>query len=327
MKPTSVRLHQSKVNGSIEMTTKPTINRMDVLAEAHPRLPSHSVLSDYWALTKPEVNTLIAVATFAGFYLGYPGRLGSFPFWSLIHTLAGTLLVASGTATLNQYLERRFDAQMRRTARRPLAAGRLRPESALRFGILLSVTGEIYLAAAVNALASLLAAITLASYLFIYTPLKRKTPLCTLAGAFPGAMPPLIGWAAATGTLSLGAWVLYAMLFLWQFPHFMSIAWIYREDYARAGYLVLPRGERRGQFVALGSILPLLFLLFVSIAPSLLGRVGPLYGIAALVLASAFLYCGVQLVLHRSNAIAKRLLFASIIYLPLAFALMMVCKP
>lgn len=309
------------------MATKPTINGMEVPAGERPLPLSAVLLSDYWALTKPEVNTLIVVATFAGFYLGYPGPLGRFPFWLLIHTLAGTLLVASGTATLNQYLERRFDAQMRRTARRPLAAGRLRPESALRFGILLSVTGEIYLGAAVNALASLMAAVTLASYLFVYTPLKRKTPLCTLAGAFPGAMPPLIGWAAATGTLSLGAWVLYAMLFLWQFPHFMSIAWIYREDYARAGYLVLPRSERRGQFVALGSALPLLLLLLVSIAPTLLGRAGPLYATAALVLASAFLYCGVQLALHRSNVIAKRLLFGSIIYLPLAFALMMICKP
>jgi protoheme IX farnesyltransferase len=311
------------------MAPKPNTNGMDVPAGAHSRsrLRSAVVLSDYWALTKPEVNTLIAVATFAGFYLGYPGRFVTFPFWLLIHTLTGTLLVASGTATLNQYLERRFDAQMRRTARRPLAAGRLRPESALWFGILLSVTGGIYLAVAVNALTSLIAAVTLASYLFIYTPLKRKTPLCTLAGAFPGAMPPLIGWAAATGTLSLGAWILYAMLFLWQFPHFMSIAWIYREDYARAGYLVLPRDERKGQFVALGSVLPLLILLVVSIAPTLLGRAGPLYAITTLVLASAFLYCGIQLALHRSNAIAKRLLFASIIYIPSAFLVMMICKP
>jgi protoheme IX farnesyltransferase len=192
---------------------------------------------------------------------------------------------------------------------------------------LLSVTGGLYLAVVVNALASLMAAVTLASYLFIYTPLKRKTPLCTLAGAFPGAMPPLIGWAAATGTLSLGAWALYAMLFLWQFPHFMSIAWIYREDYARAGYLVLPAGARKGQFVALGSVLPPLLLLPVSIAPALLGRAGPLYAITALLAASAFLYCGVQLALHRSNAVAKRLLFASIIYVPLAFVLMMICKP
>ncbi len=311
------------------MATKSTITAMDVPAEPHPRLSSipAAVLSDYWALTKPEVNTLICVAAAAGFYLGYAGRLRDFPFWLLIHTLAGTLLVASGTATLNQYLERRFDAQMRRTARRPLAAERLKPETGLRFGILLSLTGGIYLAVGVNALSSLLAAITLASYLFIYTPLKRKTWLCTLAGAFPGAMPPLIGWAAATGRLSMGAWILYVMLFLWQFPHFMSVAWIYREDYARAGYLVLPRGERKSQFVAMGSVLPLLLLLPVCLAPTLLGRAGLLYAIAALLLASAFLYCGIQLALHRSNAVAKRLLFASILYLPIAFVLMMICKP
>jgi heme o synthase len=310
------------------MATKPAINGMNVHEGARLCLPFHSalVLSDYWALTKPEVNTLIAVATFAGFYLGYPGTLDSFPFWLLVQALTGTLLVASGTATLNQYLERQFDAQMRRTARRPVAARRLRPESALRFGILLSVTGVIYLALAVNALASVLATLTLASYLFIYTPLKRKTPLCTLAGAFPGAMPPLIGWAAATGTLSLGAWILYTMLFLWQFPHFMSIAWMYREDYARAGYLVLPRDERKGRFVAVGSVLPLLILLPVCVAPVSLSRVGPVYAIAALVLDSAFLYCGIQLALYRSNAVAKRLLFASILYLPSALTLMMICK-
>jgi protoheme IX farnesyltransferase len=285
------------------------------------------VLADYWALTKPEVNFLIVIATLAGFYLGWPRRSAGFPVLLLVHSLLGTLLVASGTGTLNQYLERRFDAQMRRTSRRPLAAARLRPEAGLRFGILLSVTGVIYLAMVVNTLASTLALLTLLSYLFVYTPLKRKTPLCTLVGALPGAMPPLIGWAAVTGTLSVGAWILYAMLFLWQFPHFMAIAWIYREDYARARYLVLPPDERKHQFVALGSVLPLLVLLPVCIAPMLIGRAGPLYALAALALASTFLYYGVQLALHRTNAVAKRLLFASIIYLPLAFVLMMIYKP
>jgi protoheme IX farnesyltransferase len=311
------------------MATEPTVTAMDVPtgSRLQPSSRLTSVLSDYWALTKPEVNTLIAVATFAGFYSGFSGGLGSFPLWLCINTLIGTLLVASGTATLNQYLERRFDAQMRRTARRPLAAGRLSPQSALWFGILLSVTGGMYLAFVVNVLASVLTALTLVSYLFVYTPLKRKTPLCTLAGAFPGAMPPLIGWAAATGTLSLGAWILYAMLFLWQFPHFMAIAWIYREDYARAGYLVLPRGEREGQFVAWGSVLPLLLLLLVSTTPTLLGRAGLPYTIAALVLSMVFLHCGLRLAFHRTNAVAKRLLFASIIYVPLAFVLMMIAKP
>ncbi|HET7751283.1 MAG TPA: heme o synthase, partial [Terriglobales bacterium] len=195
-------------------------------------------LADYWALSKPEVNFLIAITTFAGFCLALPSQSRPFPFVLLINTLLGTLLVASGTATLNQYIERQFDAQMRRTARRPLPAGRLEASAALRFGIILACAGGLYLAMAVNLLASLLAALTLLSYLFLYTPLKRKTPLCTLVGAFPGAMPPLIGWAAASGRLSMEAWVLFAMLFLWQFPHFMAIAWMYREDYTRADYSV-----------------------------------------------------------------------------------------
>ncbi len=184
--------------------------------------------ADYWALTKPEVNFLILVTAFAGFYLGSP--VGAFRVAALIHTLLGTLLVAGGTGTLNQVFERHFDAQMRRTARRPLASGRMRLSHALWFGVSLSVVGIAYLALATNALASLLSFLTLVTYLFLYTPLKRKTPLCTLVGAFPGAVPPLIGWAAVRGVLGPGAWVLYATVFLWQFPHFMAIAWMYRED-------------------------------------------------------------------------------------------------
>src|SRR5205823_3217217 len=186
-----------------------------------------------------------------------PRPLDDFPWLLLVNTLLGTLLVASGTGTLNQYVERRFDAQMRRTARRPLAAGRLEPSAGLRFGIALSTIGCIYLAAAVNVLSSLLALLTLLSYLFLYTPLKRRTPLCVIVGAFPGAMPPIIGWAAASGQLNVEAWILYAIVFLWQFPHFMAIAWMYREDYDRAGYLVLPRGNARVPFVILETILPL----------------------------------------------------------------------
>src|SRR6266404_7176692 len=220
-----------------------------------------SAAADYWALTKPEVNLLIAIATFTGFCVAVPGPLREFPWLRLVHTLLGTLLVASGTGTLNQYVERRFDAQMRRTARRPLAAGRLKPAAVLWFGIALSVVGSIYLAAAVNVLASLLAIATLLSYLFVYTPLKRKTPLCTLVGAVPGAMPPLIGWTAASGNLTGEALLLFAVLFLWQFPHFMAIAWMYRDDYDRAGYCVLPRGRARATFASLQTLLPLLMLL------------------------------------------------------------------
>ena len=233
------------------MATEPTIAVLNAasVARRNGAASLYATMSDYWALTKPEVNFLILITTFAGFYLAStPGLIG-FRLLLVIHTLLGTLLVAAGTGTLNQFLERSFDAQMRRTARRPLASGRLKASHVLWFGISLSIAGAMYLALAVNVLASALAVVTLLSYLFLYTPLKRKTPLCTLIGAFPGAVPPLIGWAAARGRLDPEAWVLYAMVFLWQFPHFMAIAWMYREDYSRAGYLVLPEGEQRHRFV------------------------------------------------------------------------------
>jgi protoheme IX farnesyltransferase len=287
---------------------------------------SVEVLADYWTLTKPEVNFLILISTLAGFYLGSPSAASSFPFLRLLHTLVGTLLVASGTGTLNQFIERRYDGLMRRTARRPLPLGRLAPSRALGFGVLLSVAGGLYLALLANLLASFLALLTLATYLVFYTPLKRKTPWCTLVGALPGAMPPLIGWAAASGSLSPGAWVLYAILFLWQFPHFMAIAWMYREDYSRAGYLMLPSGGRDGRFMAWQIVGFTLALIPVSLLPSFLGHAGPIYFFSALALGSAFFRQGVRLALARSKALARRLLFASIIYLPLVFGLMMVDK-
>jgi len=287
-----------------------------------PAVSRYAAVFDYWALTKPEVNFLIAVATFTGFYLGHATQSQRFPFLLLMNTLLGTLLVASGTGTLNQYVERRFDAKMRRTARRPLAAGRLRPCVALWFGVVLSAVGSIYLAIAVNVLASLLSILTLSSYLFLYTPLKRKTPLCILVGAFPGAMPPLIGWVAASGKLGPEAWVLYALLFLWQFPHFMAIAWMYREDYGRAAYCVLPQGEARDRSVVLQTILPLLALLPVSVLPVAASRPSILYCMGALLLNLGFFYYGARFALHRSSAAARRLLVASIIYLPSVFVLM-----
>jgi protoheme IX farnesyltransferase len=297
-----------------------------VVAQRSPRARSHSDLlraqvADYWALTKPDVNFLILITTFAGFWLALPNTTAPLPVLRLASTLIGTLLVAAGTGTLNQYIERRHDAQMRRTARRPLASGRMQPSAALQFGILLSSAGLICLAVAVNALASLLAALTLISYLFVYTPLKRKTPLCTLVGAIPGAMPALIGWAGASGKLAPEAWALYGIVFLWQFPHFMAIAWMYREDYARAGYLVLPFGDSRHRFMAWQTLVPTLALVAVSLIPALLGGTGGIHLAGALFLSSTFLYCAARFVLRRSNALAKQLLFASIIYLPLLFAL------
>jgi heme o synthase len=284
------------------------------------------ILADYWALTKPEVNFLILVTTFAGFYMASPAGSGGFRFLLLIHTMLGTLLVASGTGALNQFLERDFDAQMRRTARRPLASGRMRPPYALWLGISLSLAGAAYLAFAVNALACLLAVITLISYLFLYTPLKRKTPLCTLAGAFPGAVPPLIGWAAARGRLDAEASVLYAMVFFWQFPHFMAIAWMYREDYARARYLVLPPGELRDRFVVWQTFVVSLALIPVSLTPAFIGGSGLIYSVGTFILSSIFSYYGARLAFRRSNVAARQLLVASIVYLPAAFVLMMLSK-
>jgi len=282
---------------------------------------------DYLALTKPEVNFLIAVTTLAGFCLGSPPVWHDFPFLRSINAVLGTLLVASGTGALNQYIERRFDAQMRRTARRPLAAGRLNPSAVLWFGIALSVFGTVYLAASANLLASLLALGTLLSYLFLYTPLKRKSPLCTLVGAFSGAMPPLIGWAAASGHLSFGAWALYSVLLLWQFPHFMAIAWMYREDYARANYLVLPLDEHNSVgFVNWQTVLPLLLLAPVSLLPALTSKASATYCFGAVLLCAGFLYYGARFALRKSNSSARQLLTASIIYLPSLFGLMMLLR-
>lgn len=307
------------------MVTRPTALTVD-FAEAVPSRAASAVLADYWTLTKPEVNLLIVITTLAGFCLALPSHLEHFPVLLLINALLGTLLVASGTGTLNQFIERDFDAQMRRTAKRPIPAGRIAPSNALWFGILLSCAGCLYLAVAVNALASFLALITLLSYLFVYTPLKRKTPLSTLVGALPGAMPPLIGWAAASGRLNLGAWTLYAILFLWQFPHFMAIAWMYREDYARAGYMVLPHSNAKGNFMALQCVLPCLLLIPASLVPLLRSHSGFSYLLAVLFLSSVFVICAVRLSSERSNTVARRLLLASIIYLPLIFFVMMLGK-
>jgi heme o synthase len=293
--------------------------------------PSHwtavrETIPDFWELTKPEINVLILVATFTGFYLGYPHGLNPFPFERLFHVLSGTLLVASGAGALNQYLEYGFDERMRRTSRRPVAAGRLSPVSAFWFGMSLAISGAAYLLLFANVLAASLAVITIASYLFIYTPLKRKSPICTVAGAFAGSMPPLIGWAAACGSIaSAQAWTLYAMLFFWQFPHFMAIAWMYREDYAQAGYFVLPaRGENT--FLAWLTALPSIALLLASFAAieHTDDRTLPLSASAILGLGLLF-FVWRQLVL-RSKVAARQLLKATIAYLLLQMLILTVAK-
>ena len=302
------------------MPREPLVKALETPAGEGRHFVTSAVLSDYWSLTKPEVNFLILITTYAGFYLGCASAGRQLSFIALFNTLLGTLLVASGTATLNQYIERTYDAQMRRTSRRPAAAGRLEPDAVLAFGVALSAAGCIYLTLAVNLLASLLALLTLLSYLFLYTPLKRRTALCVLVGAFPGAMPPLIGWAAASGRLDVEAWLLYAILFLWQFPHFMAIAWMYREDYDRAGYRMLPKGNTRVFFVTVQTMLPLLALVPISIVQPPLRHAVIFYS-AGLLLGLGFLYFGLQFGLQRSRVAARQLLATSIVYLPLLLAL------
>ena len=301
------------------MASEPTIAVLpSTPIVARTRMASvYAAAADYWALTKPEVNFLVLVATFVGFHLG-----SNSDSLVLVHTLVGTLLVASGAGTLNQFLERSFDEQMRRTSRRPLAAGKLGPVNALWFGIFLSVLGGLYLAA-INILTAVLALFALLSYLLLYTPLKRKTPLCTLVGAFPGAVPPLIGWAAARGRLDSEAWILYFIVFLWQFPHFMSIAWMYRQDYSRAGYQVLPTQKSPDRLVIWQSFAFALALVPVALLPTVAGEAGIVYACGAALLSLAFLCSSARFAFHRSNLKARQLLIASILYLPLLFTLLL----
>ena len=279
-----------------------------------------SKLRDYYTLTKPEVNLLILMTTSAGYYLGSHGPMRVF---GLINTLVGTLLVASGTATLNQWMERVYDGRMRRTATRPLPSGRMRGRDAFQFGILLSVAGGVYLAATVSLLPSLLAISTLLSYLLIYTPLKRKTALCTLLGAIPGAMPTLIGWAGGAGTIDRQAWFLFAILFLWQFPHFLAIALMYRQDYAHAGYHMLPSFDQDSRFTR-AEILGFAIVLVATTILPMASRPGYLI---AMTLAGAFLlYHVMKLTRSVSTVLAGRLLHASVLYLPVVLAVMIAYK-
>jgi protoheme IX farnesyltransferase len=281
-----------------------------------------SKLRDYYTLTKPEVNLLILMTTSAGYDLASRGplRIGG-----LLNTLLGTLLVASGTATLNQWMERVWDGQMRRTASRPLPSGRLTGREALLFGILLSITGGLYLLVTVNALSALLAVSTLLSYLLVYTPLKRKTPLCTLLGAFPGAMPTLIGWAGASANISRQAWFLFAILFLWQFPHFLAIALMYRDDYARAGYRMLPDFDRDTRFTRMEIVGFTLILVLATMLP-LVGRAGLLYWAGMCVAGAFLLYHAAKLTASSSTVRASRLLHASVLYLPVVLVIMVASK-
>ena len=236
--------------------------------------------------------------------------------------MIGVAMLSSGVSTLNEYMERGLDARMRRTAMRPLPTGRLTPREALAFGLLLTAGGVLYLAAFVNLLAGACGLSVIVGYLLMYTPLKTRTSLSTVVGAFPGAVPPLLGWAAATNTVGVEAWVLFAILFLWQFPHFFAIAWMYREDYARAGILMLPVVEPEGRLTRQQIILWTLMLVPVSLAPAALGLTGAVYFVGALVLGCLFLWISLAAALTLSRRNARRVLLASVVYLPFLFGLM-----
>jgi protoheme IX farnesyltransferase len=296
-------------------TTQPMVSRL-------PLQSLKSKLRDYYTLTKPEVNLLILMTTSAGYYLASRGPLRIL---GLLNTLLGTLLVASGTATLNQWMERIWDGKMRRTASRPLPSGRMSAREAFLFGILLSVAGGLYLLLTVNALSALLAVSTLLSYLLIYTPLKRKTPLCTLLGAFPGAMPTLIGWAGASGSISRPAWFLFAILFLWQFPHFLAIALMYRDDYSRAGYHMLPAFDRDTRFTRMEIVTFTVILILVTMVPTA-GGAGLLYWFGMGSAGAFLLYHVGKLALSSSTVRASRLLHASVLYLPVVLVIMVASK-
>ena len=284
---------------------------------------SWSRTADFLELTKPRITVLVVATTLVGFYVGAHRAIS---FALLCHTLLGTALVASGASAFNQYLERHLDAQMLRTVRRPLPAGRLQSGEALIFAVLISSSGMIYLFALVNPLTSLLSALTFISYLFLYTPMKTRTWLCTLIGAVPGALPVTMGWAAVNNSLSLGAWVLFAIVFFWQLPHFYAIGWMYREDYARAGFPMLPIIDLSGARTSRQVNLYIIALLAVTVLPSLMGLAGNAYLGGAIALGLLFLTYGAFFSRLRDRSSARRLFLASICYLPILLALMALDK-
>jgi protoheme IX farnesyltransferase len=285
-------------------------------------------MRSYIELTKPRITWLILMSTGIGYFFGLPSHaLRDINLLLLLHTIIGTALIASGTAALNQWYEREADLKMRRTAARPLPSGRLGATHALLFGAALSVMGffELYLGA--NPLAAWIGGFTLCTYLFLYTPLKSRTWWSTTVGAIPGAMPPMIGYAAAAGVITRESWVLFAILFLWQFPHFYSIAWMYKEDYARAGIQMLPVVEPDCRSTARQIVLYGIALIPVSLVPAMLGMSGRIYLVGALLLGLWFLYSGVRVALERSLVRARGVLITSVLYLPLIYGLMLLDRP
>ena len=292
------------------------------LAPASVVAPSR--VADFYELTKPRMNFLVVVTTMVGFFMAVRPGFGD---WALLaHTLLGTALAAAGASVMNQYVERGYDTLMRRTANRPLPAGRVAPVEALLLGVLLCTAGTLYLAALVNALTAALGALTIATYVFLYTPLKRRTTLCTLVGAVPGAIPPMMGWAAATDSLPPQAWALFGILFFWQMPHFLAIAVLYRDDYARGGFKMLPVVDEGLVMTGLQMVLYAAALIPVTLTPVALRMVGPVYLLSAFAMGMAFLGFSMNCAARKRRVDARWLFLVSIIYLPALLGVMMIDK-
>jgi heme o synthase len=279
-----------------------------------------SALIDYILLMKPEL-TLLSVLTAVG--SSYLAVRENGNYFSLLHTFIGTLLIGGAAGALNQYIERDYDARMKRTAQRPLPAGRIAAADALFFGIALAISGILYLTFAGNVIAGMLAVITLVSYLFIYTPLKRRTPFATMVGGIPGALPPLIGWAVVSGSLTREAWTLFFILFFWQMPHFLALAWMYRKDYERAGYKILSVLDPSGKITGRQALIYCVALIPASLLPTLIGMAGVVYFCVMTIVTLGFLFLAISMYRHPTPITARRLFYASLVFLPLLFFFLM----
>jgi protoheme IX farnesyltransferase len=284
------------------------------------RAAARSRSADFLSLTKPRLNSLVLVTSVAAYYLGDGHRL---PWMQLVHTLVGTALVAGGASALNQLWERDTDRLMRRTRLRPLPDARLHPQDALWFGVLLTAVGLAELALAVNRLTAVVAAVTVASYVFAYTPLKLRTSLSTIVGAIPGALPAVIGWTAATDSLSAGGWVLFGIVFMWQMPHFLAIAWMFRDDYANAGIPLLPVIQPDGRTTGHQAVLYSAGLIPVSLLPMAVGLVSAYYLVGAITLGAILMVLSLEFATSRTMPAARRLFYGTIMYLPLLWAVLL----
>jgi protoheme IX farnesyltransferase len=290
----------------------------DISLESVEKAPP-SLLGDLMQLTKARLSLLVVITTWLGYCMASTGPLN---WWRLLHAVLGTAIAAAAAAVLNQVAEADVDRLMERTRHRPIPAGRMSRKRAAVLGIALGIVGCSYLYLKVNGLSAALAALTVAIYLWIYTPMKRRTSMCTLAGAVAGAIPPMIGWVAARPSLDFGAWVLFGVLFTWQMPHFLAIAWMYRDEYRQAGFVMLPRDDTSGSTTAMHAVLYTLALGLISVFPFAAGLTGTDYLAGALALDSMFLLLALQFLMQRDRSSARALFFASIIYLPLLLGLM-----